>query len=118
MLTKTTMQEIQDLKLQGFTQAEIASYYTKQGKKPPSRPTIAKYYAMDIVPDHPGEKLAKDKAFDKEPFKSAILRILENNEKTDYCMSSVYDVLEESFIENGEFDHLPGNEQTLRNYIH
>ena len=83
MLTKTTMQEIQDLKLQGFTQAEIASYYVSHGKKPPRRPTIAKYYAMDVIPENPGEKLVKDKAFDKEPFKSAVLRILENNEKND-----------------------------------
>lgn len=118
MLTKTTMQEIQDLKLQGFTQAEIASYYVSHGKKPPSRPTIAKYYAMDVIPENPGEKLVKDKAFDREPFKSAILRILESNEKKDYCMSSVYDVLQELFTETGEYENLPGNEQTLRNYIH
>jgi hypothetical protein len=118
MLTKTTMQEIQDLKLQGFTQAQIISHYKNLGIKPPSRPTIAKYYAMDVVPENPGEKLAKDKAFDEEPFRSAILRILESNEDKDYCMSSVYDVLEELFIESGQFDSLPGNEQTLRNYIH
>ena len=86
MLTKTTMQEIQDLKLQGLTQAEIAAYYVRRGKKPPSRPTIAKYYAMDVVPENPGEKLAKEKAFDEEPFRSAILRILESNEAKDYCM--------------------------------
>ena len=118
MLTKTTMQEIQDLKLQGLTQAEIAAYYVRQGKKPPSRPTIAKYYAMDVVPENPSEKLAKEKAFDEEPFRSAILRILESNEEKDYCMSSVFDVLEELFIENGPYDRLPGNEQTLRNFIH
>ena len=118
MLTKATMQEIQNLKLQGLTQAEIAAYYVKHGKKPPSRPTIAKYYAMDVIPEKPGEKLSKDKAFDKEPFRTAILRILENNENADYRMSSVYDVLEEIFIENGTYESLPGNEQTLRNYIH
>lgn len=118
MLTKTTMQEIQDLKLQGLTQAEIIAHYKDLGIKPPSRPTIAKYYAMDVIPENPGEKLAKDKVFDEEPFRSAILRILENNENKDYCMSSVYDVLEELFIENGEYEKLPGNEQTLRNYIH
>ena len=33
-------------------------------------------------------------------------------------MSSVYDVLEEKFIENGDYEKLPGNQQTLRNYIH
>ncbi len=118
MLTKTTMQEIQELKLQGLTQAEIIAHYKELGIKPPSRPTIAKYYSMDVIPENPGEKLAKDKAFDEEPFRSAILRILERNEDKDYCMSSVYDALEELFVENGEYDRLPGNEQTLRNYIH
>ena len=32
-------------------------------------------------------------------------------------ISSVYDLLEEKFIENGDFKALPGNEQTLRNYV-
>ena len=118
MLTITMMQEIQNLKMLGLTKAEIASYYVSKGKKPPSRPTITKYYDMDVIPANPGEKLVKDKVFDEEPFRTAILRILENNEKKDYCMSSVYDVLEEIFIENGDYQSLPGNEQTLRNYIH
>ena len=118
MLTKTAMQEIQDLKLQGYTQAGIIDYFESQGRKPPSRPTIAKYYAMDVLPENPGEKLAKDKAFGNEPFRSAILDILRRNDKKDYCMSSVYDVLEEMFVENGQYEALPGNEQTLRNYIH
>ena len=37
MLTKTKMQEIQDLKLQGYTKADIIRYYEAQGRKPPSR---------------------------------------------------------------------------------
>lgn len=41
MLAKSKMQEIQDLKLRGYTQAEIIDYYVDQGLKPPSRPTIA-----------------------------------------------------------------------------
>ena len=110
MLTKTAMQEIQDLKLQGYTQAGIIEYYENQGRKPPSRPTIAKYYAMDVLPENPGEKLAKDKAFGNEPFHSAILDILRRNDKSDYCMSSVYDVLEEMFVESGQYEALPGNE--------
>ncbi len=118
MLTKTAMQEIQDLKLQGYTQAGIIDYFESQGRKPPSRPTIAKYYTMDVLPENPGEKLAKDKAFGNEPFHSAILDILRRNDKKDYCMSSVYDVLEEMFVESGQYEALPGNEQTLRNYIH
>ena len=44
MLGKNQMQEIQDLKLRGYTQAEIIDYYNEQGIKPPSRPTIAKYF--------------------------------------------------------------------------
>ena len=118
MLAKKQMQEIQDLKLRGYTQTEIADYYKDQGLKPPSRPTIAKYFNMDVVPDNPGEKLAKDKAFDVEPFKSAIIATVEANADKDFCISSVYDLLEEKFIENGDYDKLPGNEQTLRNYVH
>lgn len=33
-------------------------------------------------------------------------------------MSSVHDVLTERFVESGEYENLPGNEQTLRNFIH
>ena len=118
MLGINQMQEIQDLKLRGYTQAEIIAYYNDQGIKPPSRPTIAKYFNMDVVPENPGEKLAKDKAFDAEPFRSTIIATVEANDGNDFCMSSVYDLLEEKFIENGEYDKLPGNEQTLRNYVH
>ena len=118
MLTKEQMQEIQDLKLRGYTQSEIIEYFVEQGVKPPSRPTIAKYFKMDVVPDNPGDRLAKDKAFDVEPFRSSIIAILEANSGKDFCISSVYDLLEEKFIDTGEFEKLPGNEQTLRNYVH
>ena len=118
MLDKTQMQEIQDLKLRGYTKSEILKYYREQGRKPPSRPTISKYYDMDVVPDDPGANLSKDKAFDVSPFREDIIAILEANSRKDYCISSVYDVLEEKFIENGDLESLPGNEQTLRNYVH
>ena len=118
MLDKTQMQEIQDLKLRGYTKSEIRTYYEQQGRKPPSRPTISKYYDMDVVPEDPGAKLSKDKAFDISPFKETIISILEDNSRKDFCISSVYDVLEEKFIENGDLETLPGNEQTLRNYVH
>lgn len=64
MLTKQQMQEIQDLKLRGYTKTDIVAYYQENGLKPPSKPTINKYYDMDVVPDNPGAKLTKDKAFD------------------------------------------------------
>ena len=35
MLDKTKMQEIQDLKLRGYTKSEIRTYYEQQGRKPP-----------------------------------------------------------------------------------
>lgn len=118
MLDKKQMQEIQDLKLRGYTKSEIPRYYTEQGLKPPSRPTISKYYDMDVIPEDPGKKLSKEKAFDVSPFRESIIAILESNSRKDYCISSVYDVLEEKFVENGEYEALPGNEQTLRNYVH
>lgn len=117
MLTKKQMQEIQDLKLRGFSINEIVSYFEEQGKKAPSLPTIRKYYNMDVVPDVPNQNLMKDKAFDHEPFRSAVIEIVRNNSKKNYCVSSVYDVLIERFVESGNFGVLPGNEQTLRNYI-
>ena len=118
MLDKTQMQEIQDLKLRGYTKSDILEYYKDKGLKPPSRPTISKYYDMDAVPENPGSKLVKDKAFDVSPFREAIITILEANSRKDFCISSVYDLLEEKFIENGDFESLPGNEQTLRNFVH
>lgn len=118
MLAKTQMQEIQHLKLQGLTKSKIIAYYKEQGMKPPSRPTINKYYDMDVIPAEPGAKLAEIKSFDAEPFRSTIIMILETNSGKNFCMSSVYDVLQEKFVENGSTKELPGNEQTLRNYIH
>ena len=118
MLTKTMMQKIQDLKMQGYAEQEIAEQLAKQGGKIPSKPTIRKYYRMDVIPDDPGSHLAKDKAFDVEPFRSAIIEVLRNNENNKtLCISSVYDVLEEKFIDTGLFRELPGNQQTLRNYV-
>lgn len=119
MLKRFMMQEIIDLKLQGYTVAGIRDYYESKGVKPPSMPTIRKYYGMDVLPDDPGEKLEKPKVFDVEPFRSEIIKVLENNkDNKSLCISSVYDFLEEKFIENGDLDILPGNQQTLRNYVH
>jgi hypothetical protein len=118
MLTKEKMQEIQELKLRGFSKNEIIKQYESRGEKPPSIPTLNKYYAMDAVPEDPGAKLEKAKAFDHEPFRKTIIAILEMNAKKSVRISSVYDVLLEMFVENGECESLPGNEQTLRNYVH
>lgn len=118
MLSKKQMQEIQDLKLRGYTKRDIKTYFEEQGLKPPTRPTINKYYDMNVIPEHPGNRLAKDKAFDLEPFKSVIIETLEAKANRNCQISSVYDVLMEKFVENGDYEALPGNEQTLRNYVH
>lgn len=117
MVPVRMMQEILDLKAKGFSVNEIFDYLGSRGSKPPTKRTILKYYNMDSVPDNPGAALEKEKAFDREPFKDAILKVMKNIPR-DYCVSSVYDVLMEKFVESGEFDSLPGNQQTLRNYIH
>ena len=118
MLTEKQMQEIQNLKLRGYSINEIVTYFEERNLKPPTLPTIRKYYNMDTLPEVPNQNLQKDKAFDHEPFRSAIIEIIRNNCKKNYCISSVYDVLIECFIENGDHEALPGNEQTLRNYVH
>ena len=116
MLRETMIQEIIDMKLRGYSINEIIEHYERKSEKAPSRPTIRKYYNMDAVPEDLGINLAKDKAFDEEPWKSAIIAILKNNAGKCYG-SSVYDVLQEHFIENGDYESLPGSERTLRTYI-
>jgi hypothetical protein len=116
MLTKQMTQEIIDLNARGYSVNEIAGHFAGKAGKVPSLPTIRKYYAMDVAPGNPGENLTKDKVFDVDPWKSAIIAILRNNPKKCYG-SSVYDVLCARFIENGEYERLPASERTLRNYI-
>jgi hypothetical protein len=118
MLTEKQMQEIQDLKLRGYSMNEILAHYQEQGKKAPARPTIRKYYKMSSLPEAANQNLVKDKVFDHEPFRSAIIEILRNNQKNNCYISSVYDVLLERFVETGDYKILPGNEQTLRNFVH
>ena len=108
MLTKDMMQEIQDLKLQGYTPGQIHTRFLEKGGKAPSMPTIRKYYHMDVVPDRPGANLEKPKAFDTEPFRSVIIEVLRSNEgNSSFTVSSLYDVLEEKFVEGGEYEALP-----------
>ena len=56
----------------GYTKTDIIRYYEARGEKPPSRPTISKYYDMDVVPDDPGANSQSSKTFDSEPFRSTI----------------------------------------------
>ena len=114
MLRDSMVQEIVDLKLRGLSVKEILEHYEKSPITPPSLPTIRKYYKMDVVPDM-GVNLSKDKVYDAEPWKSAIITILEYN--PDCNVSSIYDVLIERFVENDKYDCLPGSDRTLRSFI-
>jgi hypothetical protein len=116
MLTQKMVQEIQDLKARGYSLNEIVRHYEGQNGKGPSLPTIRKYYRMNGMPDDPNANLGKDRAFDRPPYREAVIEILNGNGPK--CRSSsVYDVLIERFVESGATESLPGNEQTLRNYV-
>ena len=116
MLRQKMIQEIQELKKCGFTVAEIAEHFKKtRGAKAPTLPTIRKYYQMDAAPDRPSDSVKKEKSFDREPYRDAIIAILERNSRC--CISSIYDVLEEKYVEGRDGERLPGNQQTLRNYV-
>jgi hypothetical protein len=115
MLKQDMIQEIQDLKANGYSLGEAIQQMADRYGKAPSLPTARKYYNMDGVPDDLGESLKKDKAFDVEPFRSAIIDILTANPGCH--ISSAYDVLTERYVEGGGYEQLPGNAQTLRNYV-
>jgi hypothetical protein len=110
------MEEIMALKESGYSIQEVIAHFECSGQKVPSKPTLRKYFQMSSIPEDPFAPYAKDKVFDHPPFREVIIEILRNCKDT-YCVSSVYDVLEEKFVDGGEYEKLPGNEQTLRNYI-
>ena len=116
MIQDKMIDEIQELKLAGFTLKEAYGELKARHTKVPTLKTVRKYYNMDCAPDDNHARVRKQMAFDCEPFASAIVEIVNLN--PGCYMSSVYDVLVERFVEGGEFDALPGNEQTLRNFIH
>lgn len=116
MIQDKMIDEIQELKLSGLTLQEAYDSLKCRHKKVPTLRTVRKYYNMDATPQDNHSKLRKPMAFDVEPFRSAVIEIAAMNPNCK--MSSVYDVLVEKFIDSGTFDALPGNEQTLRNFIH
>ena len=116
MINRMVIEEIMALKGSGYTIQEVIAHYEGKGEKAPSKPTLRKYFQMSGIPEDPFATYAKDKVFDHTPFREVIIEILRNC-KDSYCVSSVYDVLEEKFVDAGAYEKLPGNEQTLRNYI-
>jgi len=116
MIQDKMIDEIQELKLAGFTLKEAYDELKARHTKVPTLKTVRKYYNMVSAPDDNHARVRKQMAFDCEPFASAIVEIVNLN--PGCYMSSVYDVLVERFVESGKLDALPGNEQTLRNFIH
>lgn len=116
MIRGNTIREVQELKLASYTPVEAHAELAKRHKKEPTIKTVRKHYNMDYIPEDTHAKLRKQMAFDREPLCSAIVEII--NPSPDCHMSSVYDVLVEKFVENGDLESPPGNGQALRNFIH
>jgi hypothetical protein len=105
MVNKIMYAQIQKLKRQGYQKKEISD------KLRLNRKTVSKYYDMsedDYVLYNQGFA-NREKIFSK--YKSDIIEIYNHNDFAELNMSSIYDYLEEKYRK------LPGNEQTLRNYI-
>ena len=105
MVNKSMYQKIQTYKRQGFLKAEVC----RKLKLDPE--TVAKYYDMSESEylEYQRSQTYRDKAFD--PYEESILEVYRENDFKKLPTSAIFDYLEEK---NG---HLPGNEQTLRNYI-
>ena len=116
MIQDKMIGEIQELKRSGYSFPEAYSELRRRHTKVPCEKTVRKYYNMERAPDDNHAKVRKGMAFDTEPFRGAVIDIVASN--PGCYMSSVYDVLVEAFVESGKYPALPGNEQTLRNFIH
>ncbi len=105
MIREKMYEKIQTFKRLGYSKSEIASEMEIDPK------TVARYYAMDErdFRSYQKEQMFQDKVLEK--YEKDILKVYEKNEFKKLNMSSVYDYLEE------KYGDLPGNEQTLRNYI-
>lgn len=111
--------KIIELKRQGIAQSDVAQVLKSMNLRPPSVPTIRKYYHMDDAPS--SSQLAsayqKEKAFDDPLCKDIIVKTLQANASNKlFKISSLFDLLEEELVDTGTMDVLPGNPQTLRNY--
>lgn len=116
MTDEAVIRDIIEHKLMGYQPLEI--HRILSGRMKISVPTVYKYYRMDSVPADLHEKLKKKKAFDSEPFHEAVISILASYPSgTAVCAASVYDSLEEMFIENGSYDKLPASLRSLQDYV-
>ena len=106
MVKKKMYKRIQVLRRKGCSKTEIAAAL----KIDPA--TVRKYYSME-PPDYQRylqTVVERRKSFDD--YTEDIAEVYNLNDSRKLNMAAVYDYLEERYGE------LPGNEQTLRNYIH
>ena len=105
MIREKMYEKVQIFKRLGYSRSEIASELGLDHK------TVSKYYRMDKrdFRSFRQQHMFRDKVL--EEYEKDILEVYEKNEFRKLNMSSVYDYLEE------RYGTLPGNEQTLRNYI-
>jgi len=105
MINKAMFKQIQTYRRQGYSKGAIARALKINPR------TVAKYFAMEEenYRSYRQGHLFRDKAFDS--LQEEILKVYEANFFKPLLVSSVYDYLEERYAV------LPGNEQTLRNYV-
>ena len=105
MINKAMFKQIQTFRRRGYSKGAIVKALGLDSR------TVAKYFAMDEEDyrAYRREHLFRDKGFDG--LREEILEVYEANGFRRLQVSSVYDYLEE------RYGSLPGNEQTLRNYI-
>ena len=105
MIEKTMFKQVQAFRRQGYSKAAIVRAVELDPR------TVAKYFSMEEEDyrAYRREHLFRDKAFDD--MRSEVLEVYEANGFRRLQVSSVYDYLEE------KYGALPGNEQTLRNYV-
>ena len=97
------MQEVQQLKSANVPKIEAYRRLNAEAKKI-SWPTFLKYYNADEVPSAKSisGNYEKQKVFDVEPFRKEIIRCLEaNRDNKDLKVSSIYDLLEEIYVDSG-----------------
>jgi hypothetical protein len=105
MINKAMFKQVQAFRRQGHSRGSIVKTLELDPK------TVAKYFGMreEDFRSYRQDHFFRDKVFDD--FRGDILEVYEANEFHPLIVSSVYDYLEE------KRGLLPGNEQTLRNYI-
>lgn len=114
LISKEVQLAIKEGRSAGMTLDETEKRLVEMHLAVPESKTLKKYYASPPDAD-PAVPAPKEKAFDHEPFRTVIIEIVRSNK--DPCVSSIYDVLVERFVDSGEYDSLPASERSLRRFV-